>query len=83
MGEQSNDFLGMSWRDWDRRHEIRIGLSMTPAERLQWLEDTVEELRPWVGLCSKGRESKRLSTGELELPPGGSAELNKPKTPRD
>ncbi len=41
----------------DREHQIRIGLSMTPAERLRWLEDTVEELRPWVGLARQGRGS--------------------------
>lgn len=38
----------------DHEHQIRIGLSMTPAERLRWLEETVEELRPWVGLARRG-----------------------------
>ncbi|MCI0339874.1 MAG: hypothetical protein L0216_01775 [Planctomycetales bacterium] len=31
-----------------RRHkqeQIRLGLKLTPAERLRWLEDTVEEMR--------------------------------------
>jgi hypothetical protein len=31
---------------WDfagtRRHHLRLGLQMTPAERLRWLEETVE-----------------------------------------
>ena len=34
---------------------IRKGLELTPAERLRWLEDTVEELLPWVGRARLGR----------------------------
>jgi hypothetical protein len=34
---------------WDfegtRRHHLRLGLQMTPAERLRWLEETVGEMR--------------------------------------
>lgn len=29
--------------------QLRAGLAMTPAERLRWLEEAVEELGPWVG----------------------------------
>jgi hypothetical protein len=32
-----------------RRAQARRGLELTPAERLTWLEATVEELRPLVG----------------------------------
>jgi hypothetical protein len=32
-----------------------MGLAMTPAERLRWLEETVEELLPWVGRARLGR----------------------------
>ena len=43
--------------DWgaetERLHQIKVGLAMTPVERLQWLETTLEELRPWVGLARK------------------------------
>ncbi|MCP3957813.1 MAG: hypothetical protein GY719_08175 [bacterium] len=46
--------------DWgaetERLHQIRVALAMTPAERLRWLETTVAELRPWVGLA---RTAKR------------------------
>lgn len=46
---------------WDfegtRRHHIRLGLQMTPAERLRWLEDTVEEMRQLEGLARKSRLS--------------------------
>ena len=39
----------------NRSRQIRIGLDLTPAERLRWLEETVEELRPWVGRARRGR----------------------------
>jgi hypothetical protein len=48
-GEITWDFEGT------RRHHIRLGLQMTPAERLLWLEDTVEEMRQLQGLARKGR----------------------------
>lgn len=32
---------------------LEMGLRLTPAERLRWLEETVEELQPWVGLAAK------------------------------
>jgi hypothetical protein len=31
---------------------LDMGLRLTPAQRLRWLETTVEELLPWVGLAS-------------------------------
>jgi hypothetical protein len=44
---------------WDfegtRRHHLRRGLQMTPAERLRWLEETVEEMRRLQGLARRGR----------------------------
>lgn len=39
----------------NRDLQIRMGLEMTPAERLRWLEETVEELLPWVGRARLGR----------------------------
>lgn len=48
-GEITWDFEGT------RRHHIRLGLQMTPAERLRWLEDTVEEMRLLQGLARKSR----------------------------
>jgi hypothetical protein len=39
----------------NRLLQLRQGLAMTPAERLRWLEDTVEELLPWVGRAAQGR----------------------------
>jgi len=44
---------------WDfegtRRHHLRLGLQMTPVERLRWLEETVDEMRQLQGLARKGR----------------------------
>jgi hypothetical protein len=44
---------------WDfartRRHHIRQGLKLTPAERLRWLEETVDEMRRLQGLARFGR----------------------------
>jgi hypothetical protein len=44
---------------WDfdgaRRHHTRLGLRLTPAERLRWLEETVDEMRRLQGLARQGR----------------------------
>ena len=44
---------------WDfegtRRHHLRLGMQMTPLERLRWLEETVEEMRKLQGLARRGR----------------------------
>ncbi len=31
--------------DGHRRWQVTLGLRLTPAERLQWLEETMEEMR--------------------------------------
>lgn len=45
---------------WDfegaRRHHLRLGLKLTPAERLRWLEETVDEMRQLQGLARRGRK---------------------------
>jgi hypothetical protein len=45
---------------WDfegtRRHHLRLGLQMTPVERLRWLEETVDEMRQLQGLARRGRK---------------------------
>lgn len=42
---------------WDfagtRRHHQMLGLRMTPVQRLQWLEETVDEMRRLQGLARK------------------------------
>jgi hypothetical protein len=38
-------------RGWEghRRAQAGIGLRLTPAERLRWLQETLETLRRWQG----------------------------------
>ncbi len=38
-----------------RRRQARLGLDLSPAERLRWLEETMEELRDLVGRARRGR----------------------------
>lgn len=40
---------------WQRREQTRIGLRMTPAQRLRWLEETMATLRRWCGRARAGR----------------------------
>jgi hypothetical protein len=41
--------------DGHARRQARMGLRLTPAERLRWLERTMEELRRLVGRAKQGR----------------------------
>jgi hypothetical protein len=47
---------------WDfegtRRHHIQLGLRLSPAERLRWLEETVDEMRQLLGLARKQRNTE-------------------------
>ncbi len=51
---------------WDfagtRRHHLELGLRMTPAERLQWLEETVAEMRRLQGLARAPRPAATIET---------------------
>lgn len=38
-----------------RRRQARLGLTISPAERLRWLEKTMEELRGLLGRAWRGR----------------------------
>jgi hypothetical protein len=51
--EDSWDFEGT------RRHHIRLGLRLTPTERLRWLEETVDEMRRLQGLARHGRKVEK------------------------
>ena len=44
-------------RTWEshRRRQVTNGLKLTPAERLRWLEDTMEEMRRLLGRAKQGR----------------------------
>lgn len=56
MPEEKNPSAEELWTfEGSRSRVLRMGLAMTPAERLRWLEETVEELLPWVGRARLGR----------------------------
>ena len=38
-----------------RRRQARMGLKLSPAERLRWLESTMETMRSWVGRARQAR----------------------------
>lgn len=47
---------GGGWpRGWDehRAAQVGLGLRLTPAERLRWLEETMAVMRRWVGRASR------------------------------
>lgn len=37
------------------RRQARIGLDLSPAERLRWLEETMDQLRGLLGRARHGR----------------------------
>jgi hypothetical protein len=37
--------------DGHRRAQARMGLRLTPAERLRWLDEAMDALRRWQGLA--------------------------------
>lgn len=41
--------------DGHGRRQARTGLLLTPAERLRWLETTMEEMRRLLGRARQGR----------------------------
>ncbi|MGD8439083.1 MAG: hypothetical protein PVG53_01005 [Holophagae bacterium] len=46
--------MGWSHRE-TRRRQNRLGLRMTPAARLAWLEEMLDELMPFVGRARRDR----------------------------
>ncbi len=51
--------------DDHRRAQAGIGLRLTPAERLRWLEETMAVLRRWRG---RARGAPRVSAAPGETP---------------
>ena len=41
-----------------RRRQARLGLQLSPAERLRWLEETMDELRRLLGRARRARLGK-------------------------
>jgi hypothetical protein len=53
-GPAAEEFPDRTW-EAHRRRQATNGLKLTPAERLRWLEDTMEQMRRWVGRARHGR----------------------------
>ncbi len=50
VNNQSHTSTRFGWTHAEtRQRQIRAGLRMTPAERLAWLEEVLDELLPLVG----------------------------------
>ena len=49
MGPNDADFP--AGFDGHRRAQVRMGLRLTPAERLRWLDEAMTALRRWQGLA--------------------------------
>ena len=47
------------------RRQVRLGLSLTPIQRLRWLEQTMEELRPLVGRARLATSSPEKRSGAV------------------
>lgn len=64
MGERRPPEDGYGWTfEETRRRQMRAGLKMTPAERLAWLEEMLDELLPLVGRARETERSRR-ETGD-------------------
>lgn len=64
MTDQGDRTAGSGFpRGWDghRRAQAGIGLRMSPAERLRWLQETLETLRRWQGRARRVAAAKRGS----------------------
>jgi hypothetical protein len=61
MCDQDRPATGFGWSHAEtRQRQVRAGTRMTPAERLAWLEDMLDELLPVVGRA-RAEERARAS----------------------
>jgi hypothetical protein len=63
IDEIAEEELAWSW-EANRRRQVRRGLELTPAERLQWLETALAEVRLFLG------RAQRLAEGQPRQIPG-------------
>jgi hypothetical protein len=54
--------------DAHRRAQAGLGLRLTPAERLRWLEETMAALRRWRG---RARAAVGVTSPDTQLPAAG------------
>lgn len=55
---------------WDetRRRQAHLGREMTPAERLRWLEETMEELQRLRGFARRSHPTQLSDDVDAETP---------------
>ena len=57
--QQASSSARLGDPDWSfeghRSRQTKLGLGLSPAERLRWLEESMEELRKLVGRARQGR----------------------------
>lgn len=55
MTDQTQPSKDFGWsHEETRRRQIQTGAQMTPAERLAWLEEMLDELLPLLGRARSG-----------------------------
>ncbi len=65
MADPVYDITGRGWtRAETSRRQREVGLRMTPAERLAWLEDILDELLPLVGRARHAERRPSVVPGE-------------------
>ncbi len=66
MADEPEDHASYGW-DYEstRRRQQLAGAAMTPAERLRWLEEMLDELLPLVG------KATATTSRDDEMPAGG------------
>ena len=47
------------------RRQVRRGLELTPAQRLRWLEQAMQELRPLVGRARRAKPIARRDSNAV------------------
>ena len=70
MTDESTSWAECTWEGADRRQR-RLGLSLTPAERLQWLEESLEWIHRVHALNGVGARGRPENDGEDVQTPAG------------
>ncbi len=62
MADRTSDPGGYGWdRESHDCRQVRLGLELSPAERLRWLEETMDEFGRLVGRARCPREGQKAT----------------------